>query len=138
VENRDAVLRIPAQRIRLAEIRDFVASHARLAGAAPGKVDGLVQAVDELATNIIVHGYHDGPGEMEITFSKQEDAIVVVLRDRAPMFDTTQAPEPDIHRPLEERPIGGLGIHLARKCVDGLEHRRRAGGGNELIIEVRL
>jgi serine/threonine-protein kinase RsbW len=134
----DAVMRIPAERSRLAAIRDFVAEQARSAGASPEQVDDLVQAVDELATNMIEHGYQDGPGQIEIRFSRQAEAVRVTLRDRAPIFDSTQAAEPDLHLPLEQRPVGGLGIHLVRKCVDHFEHHPRPGGGNELVIEKRL
>ena len=133
-----AVLRIPAERKRLADIREFIAAQARSFNLSPQKTDDLVQAIDELVTNIIVHGYKDGPGEIEIICSKQTDAIRVSLRDRAPIFDSTQAAEPNLHLPLEQRPLGGLGLHLVRQCVDRFEHHSRAGGGNELIIEIRL
>lgn len=134
----DVVEHFPAERRRLADMRAFIAAQARAAGAAVEEVDNLVQAVDELATNIIVHGYKDGPGEIEIACSTRPGAITVTLRDRAPTFDSTQAPEPNVHLPLEQRPVGGLGIYLTRRCVDRFEHRPREGGGNELTIEVKL
>ena len=134
----EVVMRFPAERRRLADIRDFVAAQARAACASTADIDNLIQAVDELATNIIVHGYKDGPGEIEIACSTRPDAIIVTLRDRAPHFDATQAPEPNIHLPLEQRPAGGLGIYLARRCCDRFEHRSREGGGNELIVEIKL
>jgi len=138
VKRSDAILQIPAERSRLAAIREFIAFQARSAQLPPKKVDDLVHAVDELVTNTIVHGYKDGTGEIEIIFSKQSNAIRVFLRDRAPIFDSTQVPEPDLHLPLEQRPAGGLGLYLVRLCVDRLEHHPRAGGGNELMIEIRL
>jgi anti-sigma regulatory factor (Ser/Thr protein kinase) len=44
--------------------------------------------------------------------------------DRA--FDPTQAPEVDTSLPLDQRPIGGLGIHFIRRCMDEARYQRRA------------
>ena len=53
----DRRLRVPADLERLAEVRQLVREASRAAGAAPGTVDDLVQAVDEAAANAITHGY---------------------------------------------------------------------------------
>ncbi len=132
------VLIVPAERKRLASIRNFVAAFAQAAGAPPKRVEGLVLAVDELATNVIVHGLKEQQGDLTVICFKQADFVYVALHDRAPVYDSTQAPEPNLHLPLEQRPAGGLGLHLVRKTVDLFEHRARAGGGNELTVGIRL
>jgi anti-sigma regulatory factor (Ser/Thr protein kinase) len=60
--------------------------------------------------------------------------LIVILRDRAPTFDPTTVPPPDLTLPLEQRPIGGVGLHLVRHMVDELRHRPRPGGGNEITF----
>lgn len=135
--NQEAFSRFPAERRRLIEIREFIAAQAKAVKADQVKVDDLVLAVEELAANIIMHGYQDGPGEIEITFRELPDVMQVILRDRAPLFDSTGVPQPDIDLPLNDRPVGGLGVHLVRQCVDRFEHRQREGGGNEILLEVR-
>lgn len=132
------VLIVPAERKRLAAVRNFAAAFARSAGAHPKRVEDLTLAVDELVTNVIVHGYQDRPGDVEVTCSRQGGAIQVIIRDRAPVYDVTEVPSPDIHLSLEQRPVGGLGLHLVRKSVDRFEHRSRPGGGNELTLVVGL
>jgi anti-sigma regulatory factor (Ser/Thr protein kinase) len=47
------------------------------------------------------------------------------------------APEVDTTLPLEEKPVGGLGIHLIRQSVDALEYRRE-GNRNILVMTVRI
>ncbi len=125
-------IRLPAQRSQLAAIRRFVELQARETPASTGEVQDLVQAVDEAATNVIVHGYHDGPGEIEILLNYHPEQITVLMRDRAPLFDPTKVPEPDLSLPLFERPVGGLGIHIIRHCVDVFTYSSCLQGGNEL------
>lgn len=134
----DWVLIVPAEHKRLAAVRSFVAAFARSAGAHPKRVEDLILAVDELVTNVIVHGYQERPGDVEISCTRSEHSILVTIRDRAPEYDVTSAPSPDVCLPLEQRPVGGLGLHLVRKSVDHFEHRARQGGGNELTLMVGL
>ena len=47
-------------------------------------------------------------------------------------------PEPDLTLPLERRPLGGMGVHLARTLTDGMRHRILPGGGNEVTLEKRI
>ena len=50
--------------------------------------------------------------------------VVVEIVDSGRAFDPTSLVSPDTAAGLEERPIGGLGIHLVRTMVDGMEYRR--------------
>jgi len=125
-------IRIPAARRQLAAIRLFIEQQAQKTPASPPEIQDLIQAVDEAATNIIVHGYQDGPGQIEIQFHHHPGRITVLLRDRAPLFDPTTVPEPDLTLPLFERPAGGLGVFMIRRCVDEFAHQPRPEGGNEL------
>jgi serine/threonine-protein kinase RsbW len=127
-------LRVPASRKLLADIRNFVKLQAADVFAGPDEIDDLIQAVDEAATNIIVHGYQDGSGEIDVIFQYQPGKILIVLRDQAPRFDPTHVPEPDIHLPLEQRPVGGLGVYLIRKCVDEFTYQPLNGSGNQLTL----
>jgi serine/threonine-protein kinase RsbW len=97
-------------------------------------IDDMQAAVDEAAANIIVHGYQGQPGNIEIEVWKEGEALVVRLRDQAPLFDPTTVPPPDLTLPLEERFLGGLGIHLIRHFTDTMTHRVTSEGGNELTL----
>ena len=129
-----AIMRVSAERKVLAVIRDFVKNHAIAAGASAEEAVDLIQAVDEAATNIIIHGYQEREGEIEIEIRSHPQTVKVILRDNAPTFDPTKVPQPDINLPLEKRPIGGLGVHLIRHCVDEFSHCAPENGGDELVL----
>ena len=125
---------IDADLDRLAEIRTLVRAVATSCGAPPACLDDLVQAVDEAATNIVIHGYRRQPGSIDVDARMVGDRIVIELADTAPPFDPTAVPEPDLTVPPMQRRPGGMGIHLIRLATDSLEHRPRPGGGNILTL----
>jgi serine/threonine-protein kinase RsbW len=121
----------------LVVVRRFVQEAAHGLGASQRVTDDLIQAVDELAANIILHGYRDAAGEFEVEVRPEGNGLAVVLRDQAPVFDPATAGEPNLDVPLEDRQVGGLGIYLSRKLTDEMRHRARPGGGNELTLVKR-
>jgi serine/threonine-protein kinase RsbW len=125
---------VSAERKQLAPLRGFIEQQARKTTASVEEIQDLVLAVDEAATNIIVHGYRDMGGEIEVDVEHQPGRITVFLRDQAAPFDPTTVPEPDLCLPLEERPVGGLGVHIIRQSVDEFSYAIRAQGGNELKL----
>jgi anti-sigma regulatory factor (Ser/Thr protein kinase) len=127
-------LRLNAELADLAEIRQFVHEAAAPAGLAPEDLSGVLLAVDEALTNVIIHGYAGRGGPVEIEIAGQPGKLVIHLRDAAGAFDPTGVPAPDLNIPLEERTPGGLGIHLMRQVMDQLTYRRRPDGGNELTM----
>ena len=83
-------------------------------------------ALEEIVTNIINHGY-GGREEYDITirFSLEKHNLRIQVKDTAPEFNPLNVEEPhDLDVPLEERHIGGLGIHLVKKFTDNFNYRR--------------
>jgi serine/threonine-protein kinase RsbW len=131
-------LRLAAETENLAAIRSFVRESAEALNIAQAIVSDLLLAVDEAATNVIIHGYRGQPGTIEIEVKREAmDAVARVLDD-APPFDPTGVPAPDLTRPLAERPPGGLGIYLIRQYMDEVIYRPMPQGGNELILKKRI
>lgn len=131
-------LRVPSDLSRLATVRDFLRAAADDVGAGDACTADLVQAVDEAATNAIVHGHAGRPGWVEVDVATDGDRFIVTLQDDAPPFDPTSVPEPDLSiHPGVRRP-GGMGVMLARLCVDEMAYRPRPGGGNILTLVRRF
>jgi len=125
---------VPAELARLSDIRALVREVAIEGGAPPVCLDDLVQAVDEAATNIVVHGYGYQGGPIDVDARVEDERVVIELRDRAPTFDPTGVPEPDLSIPPLQRRPGGMGLHLIRLATDSMTYRPRAGGGNILTL----
>jgi serine/threonine-protein kinase RsbW len=129
---------IPADAARQAEVRAFLRRRAAAAGASDEETSDLVQAVDEIVCNVIEHGYAGQPGSIEVNVATGGPAMVVRIRDAAPPFDPRTVAEPRLDLPLELRPLGGMGIHLARALTDRIDHRILPGGGNEVTLTKTL
>lgn len=127
-------LRIAAELKNLATIRRFVEKAAAQLDADPEATADVLQAVDESATNIIVHGYRGQSGEIEVEVQQSGPALVVRLRDQAPPFDPTRVPAPDLSLPLDRRPLGGMGVYLTRHLTDEASYRLMSDGRNELTL----
>jgi serine/threonine-protein kinase RsbW len=131
-------IEIDASLGELAAVRTFVRQHVAAADGDETVMTDLVQAVDELVCNVIQHGYAGRPGRIEVAAVRRADEIAFVIRDDAPAFDPRTVPEPPLDLPLDRRPLGGMGIHLARALTDGLDHRILPTGGNEVTVRKRL
>lgn len=131
-------LQVPADIDRMADVRAFVRDAALDAGAPPTCIEDLIQAIDEAATNVVLHGYRGAPGDIDVTVDTDGEDLVVTVADSAPTFDPTTVAAPDLTVPPEQRTPGGMGIHLIRAATDVVSHSPRAGGGNILRMTRRI
>jgi len=93
---------------------------------------------DELLSNVISYAYPDGAvGDIEVELGLDHGELVISLADDGVPFDPLQKPQPDVHKTVEERDIGGLGIHLCRELMDDVSYQRRADR-NIVTLKTRL
>jgi anti-sigma regulatory factor (Ser/Thr protein kinase) len=90
--------------------------------------------LEELFTNSVKHGGCAGmENAAQVRLQLLENGVYVEYSDRGRPFDPLTAPEPRLDAPLEERCVGGLGVHLARQIMRDLEYRR-AGDWNRITM----
>jgi serine/threonine-protein kinase RsbW len=124
-----------ADRDGLQHCMDLAEQVCERIGASAEDAYAVNLAVEEVCINVVDHGYAgSAPGPIELEF-RWSDAVrpgrlEIVVRDRAPLFDPSDAPEPDLDAGLDERRVGGLGWFLIGTMMDELEHSPRPGGGN--------
>ncbi len=84
--------------------------------------------IEEVLSNVVRHGFPDG-GQHEISVRVAHDGehIDICVQDDGVAFDPSGASTVDVDQPLEQRRVGGLGIHLVRQFVEHLEYQRLAG-----------
>lgn len=134
-------LTVPASPASLAKIAAFVLVAADAAGLDSQRKYRLRLSVDELATNIMIYGYADWPADrnaptLDILTRLEPSSLKIVLEDDAVPFDPRTIPEPDdLHLPLEQRDIGGLGVFLALTGVDDYTYER-VGYRNRSVLTV--
>ncbi|MBJ3776348.1 ATP-binding protein [Acuticoccus mangrovi] len=80
--------------------------------------------LEELIANVINHGAAPGGPRVAVSVSRDGADIVGEVRDNGIAFDPLSRPAPDVTMPLDERPIGGLGVHLVRTLTRDLSYRR--------------
>ena len=129
-----STLQVAAELSELEMVRRFVEQQCTALRIDPSVVYDLLLAVEEIATNIIVHGYRRQPGTIDVVVRHVADGLEIRLRDHAPPFDPTVIPAPDLSAPLARRPLGRMGIHLARQLVDSMTYCRTPDGTNQLTL----
>jgi serine/threonine-protein kinase RsbW len=102
-------------------------SAMRSAGFSTEDILDTQLAVEEVITNVIVHGYRGSEGSIGITGRQADNCIEIVVTDQAPPFDPLSIPEPDLEADVDERRIGGLGIYLLKQVMDDVSYRFENG-----------
>lgn len=84
-------------------------------------------SLDELLTNIVVHGFPQGGShdiEVELKVEEIERKLILKIVDGGIAFDPTSLKEADVSSDLEERKIGGLGVHFVKKISTSMTYKR--------------
>ena len=92
--------------------------------------------LDELLTNIISYAYlDDEKHDIGIKVELSADRLKMSMVDDGIPFNPLGLETPDTELSLEERKIGGLGIHLVRKMMDRVSYRRRIDKNVITVVE---
>ena len=124
---------------QLGQVLEMVDSELEKAGC-PVKTQMRIDvAVEEIYVNIAHYAYAPGRGPAEIRIAVEGDPAeaFVTFTDWGVPYNPLEQKEPDITLPAEDREIGGLGIFMVRKSMDGMEYARREGK-NILTLRKRL
>ena len=93
--------------------------------ASPKLAYAVRLALEELITNIIKYGYDDlQRHSIEVLLELAPPAVMTVTDDGHPFNPLADAPVPTLEGDVEERPIGGLGLHMLREMGMQLDYRR--------------
>jgi serine/threonine-protein kinase RsbW len=95
--------------------------------------------LDEILSNVVRHAYA-GKGQdrqIEVRFALQGGILELTVADDAAPFDPLMHGDPDTSLPLDERPLGGLGLLIVKRLMDRVEYERR-GDRNRLTCWRRV
>jgi serine/threonine-protein kinase RsbW len=83
--------------------------------------------LEELISNIIFYAFDDDKEHhIAVAFSLDNNNIGIEIKDDGKAFDPLQENEAseEVGKSIEERKIGGLGIHFVKKLMDDIEYKR--------------
>ena len=119
----------------LPRLIDFVETACDEAAINPELRFELTLAVEEAASNVIEHGYKGSGGKLQVLFRVENGDVIVELRDQAKPFKPGKVGRPDETIPLEERPLGGLGLHLMHELMDEVRYETLPDGNLLTMIK---
>jgi serine/threonine-protein kinase RsbW len=102
----------------LPQIIEFVERACEEASVDPATRFDLKLAVEEACANVIEHAYRGIGGELQVCFEVVGGDVRITVTDHGQPFDPREVAMPDLSLPLEERPIGGLGLFLMQQLMD--------------------
>lgn len=95
-------------------------------------------AMEEAVVNVMNYAYPaDTVGDVTIEAVTIADQLQFTITDSGIPFDPTAKAEVDTTLSAEERPIGGLGIHLVRQLMDSINYER-IDGKNVLTLRKKF
>ena len=130
-------LSVKASLENLQVIRQYIDRVGARLGVNEKALGDLRLVVDEAVTNVILYGYGDLDGTVELHAEGDGDSVIIRIRDQAKTFDSSHVSEPQLDTALKDRPFGGMGIFLIKKMTDEAEFLPLPGGGNEIRLVKR-
>ena len=129
-------LTVEAKTENLDQVTDFINEELEAWNCPLRTLHVIDIAVDELFGNIANYAYFPktGPVTVRVEVKSEPLCAVITFFDRGVPFDPLQKTDPDVTLSAEERGIGGLGIYMVKKSMDGVRYEYR-DGRNILTIE---
>lgn len=119
-----ADITVPARMESLEGLVKSATESALRCGFAGESLYAVELVTEEAVVNVFKYAYHQGEGKVRLRCMEDVDRFVIEVTDWGVPFDATALSDPDVTSPLEERPVGGLGIHLIKKMSDEMRYTR--------------
>ncbi|MGX9965155.1 ATP-binding protein [Roseomonas sp. F4] len=127
-------LTFPPETEEVSRLLDALESFAEAAELSPKAAHRLSVVLEELAANVVMHG-STGPGAatfIAVTVRREAEALIATIEDDGRAFDPLARAAPDTEAELEDRDIGGLGVHFVQQMTRDLRYSRE-DGRNRLV-----
>ena len=122
----------------LVEIEQAVEAFGAENGWPPDLVFNVHLVLDELASNIINHGYGKSGNRFQIAIQSGPEWLTIEVVDEARPFDPFKdAPHATVEASVNERPIGGLGVHIVKHLMDEMTYKRENGKNCLTLVKKR-
>ncbi len=125
-------------RSELARVGRLIEAFGEAHALSPDLIFKVNLALDEVITNIVLHAYDDQAEHgIGVGLDLKTDALTITVEDDGRAFDPLSVAPPDLDLSAESRDVGGLGLHIVRSIMDGVEYRRD-GELNRLVMRIKV
>ena len=122
----------------LERLHEFVCGFCAEQGLAEDLAEDFSLALEEVFGNVVRYGYRDSAEhQILVRMAIDDGSVVLTTEDDGIAFNPLEVPPPDFELPIENRPVGGLGMHLVRSLMEKLEYARE-DGRNRLAMRKRI
>ena len=138
INPRESILTLDSDVAELERLTAFIDAFCELE-AVPAETCGQLQvALEELVFNVIKYGACEPKKDaIRLAIRREGDELRAVLSDAGVFFNPLDMPPPDLTGSVQDRPLGGLGLHLVRNLLQSIRYER-CEGRNFLYFVKRL
>lgn len=116
---------VPGDAAELAALTRFLQEFCAAAALPAADALAFELALEEVFMNVVMHGTPQGRApRVEVSLALGDGGLTLTVEDDGPAFDPLSLPPPDVAASLEQRPVGGLGVHLVRRLMDAVRYDR--------------
>jgi anti-sigma regulatory factor (Ser/Thr protein kinase) len=75
------------------------------------------------------------PGSIILDLEMEPEKLRIRITDFGHSFELDNTPVPDVTAPLEDRPLGGLGVFMIRQSMDQLDYQVTEDGNSMILTK---
>jgi len=117
-------LTVRSELSELGKIRSFLRAYLEGWDISEEDFFRIELALVEMCTNIVRYGYPGGHGDIQVKAWHEDERFFLEIKDSGVPFDPSRIRKPSLRDLATKERLGGLGIFLARKLMDGFAYRR--------------
>lgn len=118
---------LKARTEQLDELLAVINGDLEEAGCAPDVVIAVDICAEEIFVNVAHYGYPDGEGDVQVFEEIADRTITLEFCDRGTPYNPLLQEDPDITLSAQERKVGGLGVFMVKRMMDGVSYEYRNG-----------
>jgi anti-sigma regulatory factor (Ser/Thr protein kinase) len=124
---------------QLSVLMHFVQRFRADTGLSDADAFAIELALEELFMNVVLHGSEglSSPARVAVQLSTTTEEVLIEVEDDGTPFDPLTAPAPDLSLDLDQRPVGGLGLHLIREMMNHVDYQFVRGRNRVLLRKTR-
>ncbi len=125
---------LPAKMENLETSLEFITDQARSSGFLHRRIGEIRLVAEEILVNIFCYAYPERDGDVSLYCHGKNDVFILEIIDRGIPFNILAAPGPDVQSCLDDRCVGGLGIHFVKQMTTEARYVREKGQNRLTLI----